>query len=72
MRSRGMERKLIIEPIKEGDKDKLCLGGNILVDSCIGKPSALGVMSNFSTIPFHWKGPISPDRTHCPDSWGNM
>jgi hypothetical protein len=61
MRSRGMERKLIMEPIKEGNLDKLCLGGNILVDSCIGKSSALNVTSNFSTISFHWKGPISPD-----------
>ena len=33
MRSRGTERKLIIEPIKEGDMGKLCLGGNILVYS---------------------------------------
>ena len=67
-----MERKLIMEPIKEDDMGELGLGGNILVDSCIGKPSALNIMSNISTIPFHWEGPISPDWTHCPDSWGNM
>jgi hypothetical protein len=69
-----MEGKLIMEPIKEGNLGlgKLCLGGNILVDSCIGKPSALDVTSNFSTILFHQKGPISLDWTHFPDSWDNM
>ena len=61
-----------MEPIKEGDMGELCLGGNILVDSFIGKTSALNVTSNISTIPFHWEGPISPDWTHCPDSRGNM
>jgi hypothetical protein len=72
MRSRGTERKLIMEPIKEGDLGKLCLRNDILVDSCIGKLSALNVTSNFTAILFHWKGPISPDWTHHPDSWGNM
>jgi hypothetical protein len=55
-----------MEPIKEGDLGKLCLRNDILVDSCIGKPSALNVTSNFTAIPFHW---ISPDWTHHPDSW---
>ena len=48
-----MERKLIMEPIKKSDLSELCLGGNILVDSCIGKPPALNVASNISTIPLH-------------------
>lgn len=61
-----------MEPIKEGDLGELCLGVNILVDSRIGKPSALNVTANISTKPFHWEGPISPDWTHCPDSWGDM
>jgi len=61
-----------MEPIKEDDMGELCLGGNILVDSCIRKPFALDITSNISTISFHWEGPVSPDRTHCPDSWGNM
>ena len=72
MRLRGTERKLIIEPIKEGDMGELCLGGNIFVDSCIWKLSALNVMFNISTILFHWEGLISPDWPHCPDIWGNM
>ena len=61
-----------MEPIKESDMGELCSGGDILVDSCIGKPSALNITSNISTIPFHWEGPVSPDWAHCPDSWGNM
>jgi hypothetical protein len=61
-----------MEPIKEVDMGELCLRSNILVDSCVGEPSALNVTSNISTISFHWEGPISPDWTHYPDSWGNM
>ena len=63
-----------MEPVKESDMPvgELCLGGNILVDRCIGKPPALNMMSNISTIVFHWEGTISPDWTHCPDSWGDM
>jgi hypothetical protein len=48
------------------------MGGNILVDVCIGKLLAPDVMEDVATIALHWKSPISPDWTHSPDSWRNV
>jgi hypothetical protein len=51
---------------------QLCARGNILVDVCIGKLSALDVMEDVTTMVLHQKCPISPDWTHSPDTWGNV
>jgi len=51
---------------------QLCIGGNILVNVCIGKPSAPDVTENVATMALHWKCPISPDWTHSPDSQHNV
>jgi hypothetical protein len=61
-----------MQAIQEGYVHQLCMGGNILVDVRIGKPSAPDVTEDVATMALHRKSPISPDWTHSPDSWRNV
>jgi hypothetical protein len=48
------------------------MGGDILVDVCIGKPSAPDVTEDVTTMALYQKSLVSPDWTHSPDSWCNV
>jgi hypothetical protein len=61
-----------MQAIQEGYVHQLCMGGNILVDVHIGKPSAPDVTEDVATMALHRKSPISPAWTHSPDSWRNV
>jgi acyl carrier protein phosphodiesterase len=64
--------KFFVQVIQEGYVCQLRTGGNILVDVCIGEPSASYVTEDVTTIALHRKCPISPDWTHSFDSRRNM
>ena len=51
---------------------QLCVGGNILVDACIGELSASDVAQDLTTVAFHRKCPIGPNWAHSPDGRSNM
>jgi hypothetical protein len=51
---------------------QLCSGGNILVDACVGEPSAFDVVQDLTTVVFHQKCPINPNWAHSSDGQGNM
>ena len=51
---------------------QLCLAGSVLVNACMGEPSASDIVQDLTAVVFHWKCPISPNWAHSSDGWSNM